>query len=162
MRLKAVAAGLAVAAALIVPAAGLANGRIYASTASRAGTAATSLLGYPCTLLLQVCRQRALYKPRGFVLGSHYTFENTRWTQWGRFGASAQTTLFSLFQGSRRRVRTTVVFSRPQRMCGVMTFTEWNTGSGDSAKMFRSGGMCFFIVQQPDTGRGRDQQPRPV
>lgn len=146
MRLKAVAAGLAVAAALIVPAAGLANSRIYASPASRASTAATSLLGYPCTLL-QVCRQRALYKPRSFVLGSHYRFENTRWTQWGRFGASAQTTLFSEFQGSRRRVRTTVVFSRPQRMCGVMTFTEWNAGSGDSAKMFRSGGMCLFIVQ---------------
>ena len=146
MRISAIVPALAIAAALVMPASGRAASGNHASAASPAGMGATRLLGWPCAVAL-VCRQRALYKPPVFMLGSHYWFRNTRWTQWGRFGASARTTLFSEFQGSKRRVRTTVVFSNARRMCGVMTFTQWNAGSGDSAKMFRSGPTCFFIIQ---------------
>jgi hypothetical protein len=115
-------------------------------TGAHAAAATPRLLGFPCGFD-QPCRQRPMYRPQTFYLGSHYEFEQTRWTQWNQFGASAQTTLSSEYQGAKRRVRTTVVFSDPKRMCGILTFTEWHAGSGDSATLYRSGSSCFFVIQ---------------
>jgi hypothetical protein len=117
-----------------------------ATPPARAAVVATPrILAYPC-LLAAACTQRALYKPRLFTPGSHYTIERAHWTEWGRFGASASVTLFSEFQGRRRSVRTTVVFSTPRRMCGVLTFTQWHSGSGDGGVLTKTGKSCFFVV----------------
>jgi hypothetical protein len=102
------------------------------------------ILAYPCTVSA-VCEQRALYKPRLLTPGNYYTLARLRWTAWGRSRASARTLLYSEFTGRRRITRTRVEFSRPRRMCGVLTFTRWHAGTGDGGHMRRSGHKCFFV-----------------
>lgn len=129
---------VAVVAASVVAGAAIAQGQ-------PASQATPRILAFPC-VLSSTCRQQALYRPRLFTPGSHYTMERTRWTEWTRFGASARTWLFSEFQGQKRYVHTTVVLSNPRRMCGVLTFTRWASGSGDGGRMVRVGDSCFFVI----------------
>ena len=136
--------------ALALIALGVATAGSLSSSATVAKASALSvrkprLLAFPCTLQ-RSCRQRALYKPRLFSPGSHYTLKKVRWTEWTRFGASAHATLYSEFQGEQRHERTTIVFSTPRRMCGVLTFTEWHSGSGDGGAMTKVGRHCFFVI----------------
>lgn len=117
---------------------------IAAPVRAHRSTVLSRILAHPCTVSA-VCEQRALYKPRLLTPGSYYTLARLRWTTWKRSRASARTLLYSEFTGQRRITRTTVVFSRPRRMCGVLTFTRWHAGTGDGGHMTRSGRKCFFV-----------------
>lgn len=120
-----------------------ANG-VAAPARAHPATMLPRILAFPCTVS-EVCEQKALYKPRLLTPGPYYTLARLRWTTWRRAGASARTLLYSEFTGRRRITRTTVVFSRPRRMCGVLTFTRWQAGTGDGGNMSRSGNKCSFV-----------------
>ncbi len=117
---------------------------IAAPARGHRSTVLSRILAHPCTVSA-VCEQRALYKPRLLTPGSYYTLARLRWTTWKRSRASARTLLYSEFTGQRRITRTRVEFSRPRRMCGVLTFTRWHAGTGDGGHMTRSGRKCFFV-----------------
>ena len=117
---------------------------VAAPTHAHPRTVRSRILAYPCTVSA-LCEQRALYKPRLLTPGSYFTLARLRWTKWGRSSASARTLLYSEFTGGRRITQTRVVFSRPRRMCGVLTFTRWHARTGDGGQMKRSGHKCVFV-----------------
>jgi hypothetical protein len=113
-----------------------------------AASATPRLLGWPCALGAARCKQRPLFKPRTFIVGSNYTFTKAQWLEWDNFDAEAKLTLRVEATGTIGQHRATVVFARPKRMCGVRTYTQWSTlKHADGARMVHSDSQCFFVIR---------------
>lgn len=115
----------------------------------------TYLLGWPCQSEYDaagraMCAQHAMFKPGVFQLGPHYSFRKVVWESWNPYTATAKLTLWAQFAGMAKpsvHHGVTVIFSKPERLCGVLTYTNWVSSDGNAGQAEKSPGVgCFFGV----------------
>ena len=129
---------------------------ITAFTASAAASLTkTYLLGWPCQSEYNaagkaMCAQRAMFKPGVFQLGPHYSFRKVAWESWNPYTATAKLTLWADFGGMAKpsvHHGVKVIFSKPERLCGVWSYSKWVSSDGNAGQAEKAPGIgCFCGV----------------